>query len=83
MSYPCRITYAPKAVADLAALVQEIEEAIEEALADPYGGLSVERPAGGGRWDRVALIGPFAMRYAVSDAPGIDPPTIAITRVLP
>ncbi|MEV5982883.1 hypothetical protein [Streptomyces sp. NPDC052114] len=82
-----RIVYAPEAVDDITAAAapegrRELREAIQEALTDPYGGLSVERPGGGGHWDRVALVGPLAVRYSVSDAPGIDPPRITVTRVL-
>ncbi|WJV51869.1 hypothetical protein [Streptomyces flavofungini] len=83
-----RIVYAPEAVADIVALAapgerRELRDAITQTLTDPYGGLSIERPGGGGHWDRVALVGTVAVRYVVSDAPGIDPPTITITRVLP
>ncbi|GGP80062.1 type II toxin-antitoxin system RelE family toxin [Streptomyces melanogenes] len=84
MSRPYRIVYAPEAVEDLAALGkgEALREAIEAALADPYGGMSLERPMGGGHWDRVALVGTAAVRYSVSDAPGITPPTVTVTRVI-
>ncbi|WP_369383867.1 hypothetical protein [Streptomyces sp. cg36] len=42
----------------------------------------MERPLGGGPWDRVALLGMVPVRYAVSDAPGIEPPTVTVVRVL-
>ncbi|GHF64992.1 hypothetical protein GCM10010218_53060 [Streptomyces mashuensis] len=89
MSRAYRITYTQAAYQDLIKLGQlladEVTAAIDaEITPDPHGGTSMERPLGGGRWDRVALAGGWAtVRYLVSDAPGIDPPMITVIRIIP
>ncbi|OKI06052.1 hypothetical protein A6A06_38390 [Streptomyces sp. CB02923] len=84
-----RITFSAQARADLLALgellAQEVLVGITAELGtDPHGGTSIERPLGGGPWDRVAFVAGWAtVRYLVSEGPGIDPPVITVIRVIP
>ncbi|MFC5724863.1 hypothetical protein ACFP1Z_32415 [Streptomyces gamaensis] len=87
MTYAYRVVYTPEAHADLVklgpALAGTVSAAILAEIAPaPYGGLSIERPMGGGEWDRVALVAMAAVRYIVSDSVGIEPPTITVVRVI-
>ncbi|MCC3769156.1 hypothetical protein [Streptomyces sp. UNOC14_S4] len=81
-----RLTYTPEARADLVKLGEPLTRTITSAVLaevapEPYGGLSIERPLGGGSWDRVALVAMAAVRYIVSDD-GVEPPTITVLRVI-